>query len=265
MCLHHVRVAPIFSACFHVHNAGAEIAQEDSPPPNLLFIESYPLPLWSSATSLRFEYSLVMNMTYTLSAEQKSCITLQGRKAANKALWAAEKADRKVLAAWEAKKPRKAKKVAKKADKLKAASIQAVYDSVSQTHSKAVKVLPTKPLDSKAVSVTTKSLKRKAQKGPKDSNGKLEAKAQRESMANTQKRAAKTAPKVDVVWDEATNRRKEVEVEVKNPAKAHVIRKTWCDFSEVPAGLELEDAVRWASMQDGYGQAADEVSLDDCL
>lgn len=207
-----------------------------------------------------------MNMTYTLSAEQKSCITLQGRKAANRQLWAAEKADRRALSVWEAKKPRKAKKVAKKAEKLKAASIQAVYDSVSQTHGKTkVLVLPAKPEMSKAQSVSAKRLKRKARKGPKDSNGKLEAKAQRESIANTQKRAAKTAPKVDVVWDEATNRRKEVEVEVKNPTKAHVIRKTWCDFSEVPAGLELEDAVRWAALQDGYGQAADEVSLDDCL
>lgn len=204
-------------------------------------------------------------MTYTLSAEQKSCITLAGRKAANKALWAAEKADRRLLSVWEAKKPRKAKKVAKKANKLKEASIQAVFDSVSQTHSKPVIRMAAKPMETKTESVTAKRLKRKARKGPKDSNGKLEAKAQRESMANTQKRAAKTAPKVDVVWDEATNRRKEVEVEVKNPTKAHVIRKTWCDFSEVPAGLELEDAVRWASLQDGYGQAADEVSLDDCL
>ena len=205
------------------------------------------------------------NMTYTLSAEQKSCITLAGRKAANKALWAAEKADRRLLSVWEAKKPRKAKKVAKKANKLKEASIQAVFDSVSQTHSKPVIRMAAKPMETKTESVTAKRLKRKARKGPKDSNGKLEAKAQRESMANTQKRAAKTAPKVDVVWDEATNRRVEVEVEVKNPTKAHVIRKTWCDFSEVPAGLELEDAVRWASLQDGYGQAADEVSLDDCL
>lgn len=204
-------------------------------------------------------------MTYTLSAEQKSCITLAGRKAANKALWAAEKADRRLLSVWEAKKPRKAKKVAKKANKLKEASIQAVFDSVSQTHSKPVIRMAAKPMETKTESVTAKRLKRKARKGPKDSNGKLEAKAQRESMANTQKRAAKTAPKVDVVWDEATNRRVEVEVEVKNPTKAHVIRKTWCDFSEVPAGLELEDAVRWASLQDGYGQAADEVSLDDCL
>jgi hypothetical protein len=206
-----------------------------------------------------------MNMTYTLSAEQKSCITLQGRKAANKALWAAEKADRKAVAAWASKKPRKAKKIANKLDKLKAASIEAVYASVSQTHSRGVALLPTKPLDSKVESVTAKRLKRKSRKGPKDSNGKLEAKAQRESLANTQKRAAKTAPKVDVVWDEATNRRVEVEVEVKNPTKAHAIRKTWCDFSEVPAGLEMEDAVRWASLQEGYGCAADEVSLDDCL
>ena len=204
-------------------------------------------------------------MTYTLSAEQKSCITLQGRKAANKALWATEKADRKAVAAWASKKPRKAKKIANKLDKLKAASIEAVYASVSQTHSRGVALLPTKPLDSKVESVTAKRLKRKSRKGPKDSNGKLEAKAQRESLANTQKRAAKTAPKVDVVWDEATNRRVEVEVEVKNPTKAHAIRKTWCDFSEVPAGLEMEDAVRWASLQEGYGCAADEVSLDDCL
>lgn len=209
---------------------------------------------------------IMANMTYTLSAEQKSCITLQGRKAANRQLWAAEKADRRALSVWEAKKPRKAKKVAKKADKLKAASIQAVYDSVSQTHGKTkVLVLPAKPEMSKAQSVSAKRLKRKARKGPKDSNGKLEAQAQRQSIANTQKRAAKTAPKVDVVWDEATNRRVEVEVEVKNPAKAHVIRKTWCDFSEVPAGLDLMDGFRWATMQDGYGCPADEVSMDDCL
>lgn len=210
--------------------------------------------------------SLAMsNMTYTLSAEQKSCITRQGRKAANRHLWAAEKEDRHTLAAWEAKKPRKAKKVAKKAAKLKAESIQAVFDAVSQTHSKPVIHMAAKPMGSKAESVTAKRLKRKSRKGPKDSNGKLEAKAQKESLSNTQKRAAKTAPKVDVVWDEATNRRKEVEVEVKNPRKAHAIRKTWCDFSEVPAGLDMEDAVRWASMQDGYGCPADEVSLDDCL
>jgi len=204
-------------------------------------------------------------MTYTLSAEQKSCITLQGRKAANKALWAAEKADRKVLAAWEAKKPRKATKVAKKAAKLKAASIQAVYDSVSQTHSKPVIHMAAKPQDSKVESVTAKRLKRKSRKGPKDSNGKLEAKAQKESIANTQKRAAKTAPKVDVVWDEATNRRKEVEVEVKNPRKAHTITQTWMDYADVPEGLTMEDAVRYAALQDGYGCPADEVSLDDCL
>lgn len=208
---------------------------------------------------------LMANMTYTLTASQKLTLTLEGRKAANKALWAAEKADRKALSVWEAKKPRKATKVAKKADKLKAAAIQAVYDSVSQTHTKPVIRMAAKPMEVKTESVAAKSLKRKARKGPKDSNGKLEAQAQKQSMANTQKRAAKTAPKVDVVWDEATNRRKEVEVEVKNPAKAHVIRKTWCDFSEVPAGLDMEDAVRWAALQDGYGCASDEVSLDDCL
>lgn len=206
-----------------------------------------------------------MQMTYTLSESQKATLTLQGRKAANRQLWAAEKADRKSLSVWEAKKPRKATKVAKRADKLKAAAIEAVYASVSQTHSRGVALLPTKPLDSKVESVSAKSLKRKARKGPKDSNGKLEAQAQRHSMQMAQTRAAKTAPKVDVVWDEATDRRIEVEVEVKNPAKAHVIRKTWCDFSEVPAGLELEDAVRWASLQDGYGCPADEVSMDDCL
>lgn len=204
-------------------------------------------------------------MTYTLTASQKLTLTFAGRKAANKALWAAEKADRRALSVWEAKKPRKATKVAKKAAKLKAASIQAVYDSVSQTHSKQVIHMAAKPMETKTKSVAEKSLQRKARKGPKDSNGKLEAKAQRESLSNTQKRAAKTAPKVDVVWDEATNRRKEVEVEVKNPRKAHAINKTWVDFSEVPAGLDMEDAVRWASLQDGYGCAADEVSLDDCL
>lgn len=219
-----------------------------------------------STEAVGFKHSLVMNMTYTLSESQKATLTLQGRKAANRQLWAAEKADRKSLSVWEAKKPRKAKKVAKKAEALKAASIQAVFDSVSQTHGKTrVLVLPAKPEMAKVESVTTKRLKRKSRKGPKDSNGKLEAKAQKESMANTQKRAAKTAPKVDVVWDEATNRRVEVEVEPKNPRKAHAINKTWVDFSEVPAGLDVEDAVRWASLQDGYGCPADEISLDDCL
>ena len=205
------------------------------------------------------------NMTYTLTASQKLTLTFAGRKAANKALWAAEKADRHTLTAWEAKKPRKAAKVAKKAAKLKAASIQAVYDSVPQTHSKPVIHMAAKPMETKAESVTAQRLKRKSRKGPKDSNGKLEAKAQKESMANTQKRAAKTAPKVDVVWDEDTNRRKEVEVEVKNPRKAHTFTQTWMDYADVPEGLTMEDAVRHAAMQDGYGCPADEVSLDDCL
>lgn len=210
-----------------------------------------------------FKDSLVMTMTYTLSESQKATLTLQGRKAANRQLWAAEKADRKALSVWEAKKPRKAKKVAKKMDKLKAASIQAVYDSVSQTHTRTVKVLPTKPVDSKAVSASAKSLKRKANKGPKDSNGKLEAQAQKQSLRQAQTRAAK-AVKTEVVED-ITGHRTEVEVTPKNPTKAHTITKMWCDFSEVPEGLDMGDAVRWAALQDGYGQAADEVSMDDCL
>lgn len=251
-------------ACFHAHNA-QEKSRTRLSSQFSSFIEKLSIPLWSSATPLEVQTLDVMNMTYTLSAEQKSCITLQGRKAANKALWAAEKADRRSLSVWEAKKPRKATKVAKKAAKLKAAAIEAVYASVSQTHSKPVIRMAAKPMEVKTQSVAAKSLKRKARKGPKDSNGKLEAKAQRESLANTQKRAAKTAPKVDVVWDEATNRRKEVEVEVKNPAKAHVITQTWMDYADVPEGLTMEDAVRYAALQDGYGCAADEVSMDDCL
>lgn len=251
-------------ACFHAHNA-----QEKSRTRLSLrfcpFIEKLSITLWLSATVLTLQILFIMaNMTYTLTASQKLTLTFAGRKAANKALWAAEKADRRTLTAWEAKKPRKAKKVAKKAAKLKAASIQAVYDSVSQTHSKPVIRMAAKPMETKTESVTAKRLKRKSRKGPKDSNGKLEAKAQKQSMANTQKRAAKTAPKVDVVYDEATNRRVEVEVEVKNPRKAHAITKTWVDFSEVPAGLDMEDAVRWASMQDGYGCTADEITMDDC-
>ncbi len=203
-------------------------------------------------------------MTYTLTASQKLTLTLQGRKAANRQLWAAEKEDRKALKAYTDKKERKPKKVAKRAEKLKQASIEAVYASVSQTHSKPTVVLPTKPMGTKAESVPAKRLKRKARKGAKDSNGKLEAQAQRHSMQMAQTRAARSV-KTDVVWDEASNTRKEVEVEVKNPRKAHAITKTWVDFSEVPAGLDMGDAVRWASLQDGYGCAADEVSLDDCL
>ena len=204
-------------------------------------------------------------MTYTLTETQKASITLAGRKSANRQLWAAEKADRAKLKAYTDKKERTATKVAKKADKLKRKSIEAVYASVSQTHSKPVVHMAAKPMETKTESVTAKRLKRKARKGAKDSNGKLEAKAQKESLANTQKRAAKTAPKVDVVWDEATNRRKEVEVEVKNPRKAHTITQTWMDYADVPDGLTMEDAVRYAALQEGYGCAADEVSLDDCL
>ena len=201
------------------------------------------------------------NMTYTLTASQKLTLTLQGRKAANRQLWAAEKADLKSLSVWEAKKPRKAKKVAKRADKLKAASIQAVYDSVSQTHTKPTVVLPAKPMGTKAESVSAKRLKRKARKGAKDSNGKLEAQAQKHSMQMSQTRAARSV-KTDVVWDEATNTRKEVEVLPQNPAKAHVIRKAWVDM---PTDMTVEDAFRYATMQDGYGCFSDEVSLDDCL
>jgi len=204
----------------------------------------------------------VMQMTYTLTATQKATLTLAGRKSANRQLWSAEKADRAKLKAYTDKKERTATKVAKKADKLKRKSIEAVYASVSQTHSRGEALLPTKPLDSKAQSVTAQRLKRKARKGAKDSNGKLEAQAQKQSLTNTQKRAAKTAPKVDVVWDEATNRRKEVEVQPKNPAKAHVIRKAWVDM---PEDMCVEDAFRYATLQDGYGCFENEVSLDDCL
>jgi len=204
------------------------------------------------------------NMTYTLSAKQKSCITLQGRKAANKALWAAEKADHKALSVWEAKKPRKAKKVTKRAEKLKAASIQAVFDSVSDTHSRTIKVLPTKPIDQKVQSVAAKSLKRKANKSAKDSNGKLEAQAQKQSLRQAETRAAREV-RTKVVYDIDTDTRKEVPNPPANPRKAHVITQTWMDYADVPSHLDMDDAVRYAALQDGYGQAADEVSMDDCL
>ncbi len=202
-------------------------------------------------------------MTYTLTASQKLTLTLQGRKAANRQLWAAEKADQKALKAYTDKKARKAEKVTKRADKLKRKSIEAVYASVAQTHTRPTVVLPTKPMDTKVQSVAAKKLKKKAQKGAKDSNGRLEAQAQRHSMQMAQTRAAR-AVKTEVVED-IKGYRTEVEVLPKNPTKAHTITKMWCDFSEVPEGLDMGDAVRWASLQDGYGQAADEVSMDDCL
>ena len=251
-------------ACFPTHNA-QEKSRTRLSSSFSSFIEKLSISLWSSATPLTLQTLTTMsNMTYTLTASQKLTLTLQGRKAANRQLWAAEKADLKSLSVWEAKKPRKAKKVAKRADKLKAASIQAVYDSVSQTHTKPTVVLPAKPMGTKAESVSAKRLKRKARKGAKDSNGKLEAQAQKHSMQMSQTRAARSV-KTDVVWDEATNTRKEVEVTPQNPRKAHTITQTWMDFSEVPAGLDVEDAVRYAALQDGYGQSADEVSMDDCL
>ena len=196
-------------------------------------------------------------MTYTLSAEQKSCITLQGRKAANKALWAAEKSDHKALSVWEAKKPRKAKKVTKRAEKLKAASIQAVFDSVSDTHSRTIKVLPTKPIDQKVQSVAAKSLKRKANKSAK-------AQAQKQSLRQAETRAAREV-RTKVVYDIDTDTRKEVPNPPANPRKAHVITQTWMDYADVPSHLDMDDAVRHAALQDGYGQAADEISMDDCL
>jgi len=208
-----------------------------------------------------------MQMTYTLSESQKATLTLQGRKAANRQLWAAEKADRAALKAYTAKKERTATKVAKRADKLKRAAIEAVYASVSQTHLKPVVHMAAKPIDSKVESVSAKRLKRKARKGPKDSNGKLEAQAQRISIANTQKRAAKTAPKVDVVWDEATNRRVEVERPTQT-RKAKAIEQTWMPYEEVLATTNLTDHMdifRYQTLQEGYGVSSDDVSLGDCL
>jgi len=134
---------------------------------------------------------------------------------------------------------------------------------VSQTHSKQVIRMAAKPMETKTQSVTTKRLKRKARKGAKDSNGKLEAQAQAQSLRMAQTRAAKSV-KTEVVED-IKGYRTEVEVTPKNPRKAHTFTQTWIDFSEVPAGLTLEDAVRYAAMQDGYGCPADEVSMDDCL
>ena len=247
-------------ACFPVHNA-QEKSRTRLSSTFSSFIEKLSISLWSSATPLTLQTLTTMsNMTYTLTASQKLTLTLQGRKTANRHLWAAEKEDRHTLATWEAKKPRKAKKVAKKAAKLKAESIQAVYDSVSQTHSRGEALLPTKPLDSKVESVTTKRLKRKARKGPKDSNGKLEAQAQRHSMQMAQTRAAK-AVKTEVVED-IKGYRTEVEVTPQNPTKAHTIRKAWVDM---PTDMSVEDAFRYATLQDGYGCFEDEVSLDDCM
>lgn len=203
-------------------------------------------------------------MTYTLSESQKATITLQGRKAANKALWAAEKSDHKALSVWASKKPRKAKKVAKRAEKLKVASIQAVFDSVTETHSRTIKVLPAKPIDQKVQSVVAQKLKRKANKGPKDSNGKLEAQAQKQSLRQAETRAAK-AERTKVVYDIDTDTRKEVPNPPANPRKAHTITQTWMDYADVPSHLDMEDAVRYAALQDGYGQSADEISMDDCL
>lgn len=201
-----------------------------------------------------------MQMTYTLTPDMKASLTLAGRKSANRQLWAAEKADRQTLKAYTDKKERTATKVAKKADKLKRKAIEAVYASVSQTHSRGVALLPTKPLDCKVQSVTAQRLKRKARKGAKDSNGKLEAQAQAHSLRQAEARAAKSV-KTEVVED-VTGKRTEVEVQPKNPAKAHVIRKAWVDM---PEGMSVEDAFRYATLQDGYGCFEDEVSLNDCL
>lgn len=205
-------------------------------------------------------------MTYTLTETQKASLTLAGRKSANRQLWAAEKADRATLKAYTDKKERTATKVAKRADKLKRAAIEAVYASVSQTHLKPVVHMAAKPMDSKVESVTAKRLKRKARKGPKDKNGKLEAQAQKQSIANTQKRAAKTAPKVDVVWDEATNRR----VEVERPTQTRKAKAlpNLMPYHEVVEKTNLTDDMdiyRYAVLNSDLGCYEDEVSLDDCL
>ena len=194
-------------------------------------------------------------MTYTLTAAQKAKLTLKGRKAANKALWAMEKEHRKMVAEY-----RLTDKEAF-AQQLRVNGVMLLFDKLSQTHSKPTVVLPAKPMGTKAESVTAKRLKRKARKGPKDSNGKLEAQAQKHSMQMAQTRAARSV-KTDVVWDEATNTRKEVEVLPQNPTKAHTIRKAWVDM---PTDMTVEDAFRYATLQDGYGCFEDEVSLDDCM
>jgi uncharacterized protein YdaU (DUF1376 family) len=194
------------------------------------------------------------NMTYTLTAAQKASLTLKGRKAANKALWAMEKDNRKHLSTLTDTQREGVEKV------LRDAAILAVFHEVSQTHSKPVTYMAAKPMETKAQSVTAKRLKRKARKGPKDSNGKLEAQAQRHSMQMAQTRAAK-AVKTEVVED-IKGYRTEVEVLPQNPTKAHTIRKAWVDM---PTDMSVEDAFRFATLQDGYGCFEDEVSLDDCL
>jgi hypothetical protein len=79
-------------------------------------------------------------------------------------------------------------------------------------------------------------------------------------LRQAEARAAKSV-KTEVVED-ITGKRTEVEVTPKNPAKAHVIRKAWVDM---PTDMSVEDAFRYATMQDGYGCFDDEVSLDDCM
>jgi len=185
-----------------------------------------------------------MQMTYTLTAAQKAKLTREGRKAANKALWAMEKEHRKTLPTLPDTHREDVAKV------LRDAAILAVFHEVSQTHTKSAK----------PKAGTGKDLKRKARKGAMNKNGKLEAQAQAQSLRMAQARAAKSV-KTEVVED-ITGKRTEVEVKPKNPAKAHVIRKAWVDM---PEGMSVEDAFRYATLQDGYGCFEDEVSLDDCM
>ena len=244
-------------ACFPTHNAQEKsrtrLSHRFSP-----FIEKLSLTLSAfSNTADASNTHLMANMTYTLTAAQKAKLTREGRKAANKALWALEKEHRKMVAEY-----RLTDKEAF-AQQLRVNGVMLLFDKLSQTHSKPVTHMAAKPMEAKAESVSAKSLKCKSRKGPKDSNGKLEAQAQAQSLRMAQTRAAKSV-KTEVVED-IKGYRTEVEVTPKNPRKAHTFTQTWIDFSEVPAGLTLEDAVRYAALQDGYGQAADEVSLDDCL
>jgi len=241
-------------ACFPTHNA-QEKSRTRLSSSFSSFIEKLSISLLSSATPLTLQTLTTMsNMTYTLTAAQKASLTLKGRKAANKALWALEKEHRKMVAEY-----RLTDKEAF-AQQLRVNGVMLLFDKLSQTHSKPVTYMAAKPMETKAQSVTTKRLKRKARKGPKDSNGKLEAQAQRHSMQMAQTRAAKSV-KTEVVED-IKGYRTEVEVTPQNPTKAHTIRKAWVDM---PTDMSVEDAFRYATLQDGYGCFEDEVSLDDCL
>ena len=249
-----------------------------------MFVLSLWLSIGNSADGFQTSSHLMANMTYSLPSSAK--LTKALRKEANKALWAAEKADRKAVLALLKAKTHTPKELRLEVEKLRGCSIATVLVSVStppstppssKKKSKATKPKATKPkavtdtfaeflddlfaeIDPPSETKRGRELKSKTSQSKKSSNQRLEARAQRQSMTQAADRAAKAERVNTKIVEDIKGHRTEVET-VPQTRKALAVEDSWNDAigAAMLKGLEGDDAYRHATI------IYDEVSLDDCL